>query len=114
MRLIPFLILLVACTHYPDDCNRRALGELRVVERLIAETRENLARGYSYETVESGFRTGFVVCSGGYDARICTASTPRYTRRPVAIDPESERRKLESLVQRREALATAMASCRPT
>ena len=107
------LIFATACTHYPDDCNRRAVAELRTVNRLIAETRENLARGYSYEVEESGLSAGFVLCTGGHPVNLCTGSDTTYRRRPVAIDPEAERRKLESLLSRREVLVEATASCTP-
>jgi hypothetical protein len=111
--LVLVLVLLGACTTYPDACNRRALGELRTVDRLIAETRSNLARGYGYERVPTNFSTGFVLCSGGYNARICTGNDTRYTRRAVAVDPQAERRKLDTLIARREELSTAAAACVP-
>jgi hypothetical protein len=105
--------MLAACTTYPDDCNRRALRELRVVENLIVETQRNLERGYSYEIVETGFDTGFVFCSGRWNSTVCVGNDNTYTERPVAIDPESERRKLASLTERRRELRSATASCRP-
>lgn len=111
--ILPFMALLAGCTHYPDTCDRRALHELRLVERLIEDTQTNLARGYSYETVETGFRTGFVFCSGTWNAALCAGNDTGYTRQPVAIDPEAEQRKLDSLVQRRNALAATAAECRP-
>ena len=114
MRSTPLLLAFVAaCTQYPDDCDRRALRELRVVDNLIEETRVNLGRGYAYETVETRFDTDFVFCSGTGNVALCTGSDNGYRRRPVAIDPEAERRKLRSLTERREALVAAAASCRP-
>ena len=114
MRPIALLFLLAAaCTTYPDDCNRRALHQLRTVERLIEEARANLARGYTYEVEEQGFRSGFVLCSGGSNVRFCTSNEPAYRRRAVAIDPAAERRSLELLLSRREALLPLAASCQP-
>lgn len=111
------LILLGACTTYPDDCNRRALHERRTVERLIVETQDNLARGYGYEIVESNWNTGFGWCSGGVwnnNVAFCASNTiPSYQRIPVAIDPAAERRKLDSLIQRHKALVEATAECQP-
>lgn len=113
MRAIPILLLLAAaCTTYPDACDRRALHELRTVERLIAETRRNLERGYTYVT-EQRTRSRLVLCTGGDNVGFCTSNEPVYRERAVAIDPASERRKLESLLSRREALAPAVAECRP-
>ena len=114
MRVLMLLMILAAgCTHYPDDCNRRALQQLRTVDRLIEQTRLNLARGYTYEVVDRGYRTGIVLCTGGNPVNVCTSSDTGYTRRPVAIDPEAEQRKLQSLLSRREALAEATATCTP-
>ena len=105
------MILATGCTHYPDDCNRRALQQARTVDRLIEQTRLNLARGYTYEVVDHGYRTGIVLCTGGSPFNICTSNDTGYTRRPVAIDPEAEQRKLRSLLSRREVLAEATVNC---
>jgi hypothetical protein len=61
--------------------------------------------------VPTNFSTGFVFCSGGYNARICTGNDTRYTRQAVAVDPQAERRKLETLIARREELASATSAC---
>ena len=114
MRLVPFLLaLLAACTQYPANCDRRALQELRTVNRLIEETRRNLARGYAYELEDYGYRAGLVVCTGGEGVRFCTGNDVRPRRRPVAIDPAAEQRKLDLLRERRERLSAAAVSCRP-
>lgn len=110
--ILLLLALLAACVQYPDDCNRRALRELRIVDNLIAETQQNLARGYSYEIVETGFDTGLVFCSGQWNASVCIGNDNGYSERPVAIDPETENRKLTSLAARRKALLSATESCR--
>ena len=114
MRTIPLLLVLLAsCAQVPDGCDRAVTRELRIVERLVDETRTNLARGYAYETEESRLRSGLVVCSGGRNVRFCTGNTTRTFRRPVAIDPEAEERKLRRLEQRREALVSNAVICRP-
>lgn len=108
-----FLLLLGACTHYPDDCDRRALNEVRTIDRLIDTTRRDIARGYGYETVETGYRTGLVLCSGSRNMGFCAANGPRYVERPVAIDPEAEQRKLDLLRERRAEIAPRAATCQP-
>jgi hypothetical protein len=110
--ILLLLTLLAGCAQYPGDCDRRAIRELRVVENLIVETQRNLARGYSYETVETGVDTGFVLCSGSWNAAVCIGNDTGYTERPVAIDPEAERRQLAALNERRQALPSATQSCR--
>lgn len=107
------LIAATACTQYPDACDRRAVRELRTVDRLVTETRRNLARGYTYETEEYGYRAGFVICSGGDPFNVCTGNDTTYRRRAVAIDPAAEQRKLDSLLARREVLSRAAAQCVP-
>lgn len=112
----PFVLLLLlmgACTHYPDDCDRRALQEVRKIDRLIETTRRDIARGYGYETVERGYSTGFVMCSGSHNIGLCTATGPRYVERPVAIDPEAEQRKLALLRERRAEIAPRVETCQP-
>ena len=106
------LLLAVACTQFPPGCDTRALRELRTVDRLIAETRRNISRGYTYEYEAYGYRTGFVVCSGGYDVRICTGNDNRPRRRAVAIDPAAEQRKLDQLQDKREQLSARATGCR--
>lgn len=111
--ILTVLALLAGCTTYPDDCNRRALRELRVVENLIVETQQNLDRGYAYQVVETGFDTGFVFCSGNWNSAVCLGNDTGYREQPVAIDPESERRKLASLNERRRVLLSATETCQP-
>ena len=48
---IPLLLAsLAACGTPQEQCIRRETAELRKVERLLADTQGNLARGYGYET----------------------------------------------------------------
>ncbi len=108
------LLLAAACAQYPPGCDSRALRELRTVERLIVETRRNLERGYTYEIEDYGYRTGFVLCSGGYDMRVCTGNDTRPRRRAVAVDPAAEQRKLDQLLDKRAELVNRAQGCRAT
>ena len=116
MRLLPLLLLLLAaCAEPADRCARAISRDLRIVNALIDETRLNLARGYAYETEEARLRSGLVLCSGGGNVRFCTSNRSVPRRVPVAVDPAAEQRKLDLLLQRRDALrARGLELCRPT
>ena len=87
--------------------------EVRALDALIAETEADIARGYSYESREVT-RWAWVRC---YDGPYVPGQPRRYTRcwepytdivrKPVAIDPAAEARKLAALKSRRAALAGA-------
>lgn len=104
------LSLLAACGTPQERCINRNTRDLRTVEKLIAEVQGNLDRGYAYEeyTVSIPVWRECVVTRA-------TATTPAVTRpcledeeetrtRPVAIDLNAERAKLESLYQKRDQL----------
>mgnify|MGYP005605951173 FL=1 len=100
----PFVLsamLLTACEPVPSPCRSPATRELGTIQRLIADTEKAIARGYRI-----GDRRGasLDVCLGsGSDnvgVRFCTdGGTSR-----VAIDPAAEKRKLDGLIARRDAL----------
>jgi hypothetical protein len=109
--------VLSGCGTPQEQCIAGQTRDLRNVERLIAQTRENLARGYGYESIEVT-DTRWVVC--GYDevgtggngkpilrARYCFDDYTRTERRPVAIDPAVEKRKLDGLTRKRAELLKA-------
>lgn len=109
-------LTLAACGTPQDRCIQRATKDLRIVNGLIEETEANLARGYAYETFEIT-RTRWETCYSparvrGPGGKPATAMVPRqcledYTdtvRRPVAIDLNVERRKLDSLRQKQREL----------
>lgn len=113
--------LVAACGTPQEQCIRQNTRELRQVERLIVETQGNLARGYGFEerTVtdwdwEPCFPAPRPV--KGQAPAMCWEPTERVERKAVAIDPASEKRKLDALVQRQTALtkaaSSAIASCR--
>lgn len=112
-RMILFLLLpvLAACSTPRESCLRTATQQLGVVNRLVAETEANLARGYAVER-EPYTTTRVDLCVGGSRYRYggvgwsyCTVPTTRYRARPVAIDRATEQRKLRELKQTRTRLA---------
>lgn len=98
--------------------------ELNTVTALIAETEQNLARGYRLET-EVDYSPRLTFCSGfgnGYGrrsiyggVRFCQDVRRVERTRQVAIDPLAERRKLDNLRERYAALRgpteRALAAC---
>lgn len=122
--LAPCLILalsLTACTTPREACERDALHELTVLDGLIAETRQNLARGYGLAR-EPYTVPHLEACHGVpvYDAQlgttVCQSSEIAYRDRPVALDMRAERRKLRSLRAKRKSVAREaairLAACR--
>lgn len=106
--LIP-LVVLAACQAPREACLADASRELRIVERLIDETRGNIARGYAVEE-EQRVRVRPGICrgtdeDGGVDLDSCEDVDVDMVARPVAVDLNAEAAKLDSLLERRERLA---------
>ncbi|MFQ6547592.1 hypothetical protein AADZ90_006505 [Aestuariibius sp. 2305UL40-4] len=111
MRLpLAFLCLstLAACATERERCVARASEDLRIVDRLIVETEQTIDRGYAIEVDTIRVRrTGFCterLSNGGLVRLPCTDTDTYTTRRAVAVDLEAERRKLESLREKRPEL----------
>lgn len=108
--LIP-LLALTACGTPQEQCIRKATGELRRVDRLISESEQNLARGYSYES-ETITTHEWEMCvvpgSGTLDrplqSYMCFRPETQTIQREVPIDPLVETRKLENLKTKRKQL----------
>ncbi len=87
-----------------------ATKELRTVDGLIAESEANLARGYAIDR-ELERRPRLTFCAGGIRSNVGLSfcrDTDVYVRdRPVALDPEAERRKLALLRDRKARLEAA-------
>lgn len=121
-RLILLLLLpLAACATPRQQCERAATEDLRIIDALIVETKQNIARGYRLEQVVTT-RPRLTFCYGGrhYHDRFgmvfCETSETLVTERPVAIDLKAERAKLASLKEKRPEIARraaqALAACR--
>ena len=108
--MIAPLALLAACATPREACIARATQDLRVLDRLIAETEGNLVRGYALDTVER-VEQRFVPCRDRprvvrnpdgttrivYDGpTFCWADVIVTAERPRAIDAAAERRILAS------------------
>ncbi len=121
---------LAACGTPQQRCIASVTRDLRVVDRLIGESEANLARGYAYVSevivvpvwdycggpvlVQPSDGSAPVVVPG----RMCWDDQPQTVRRPVAIDPAAEQRKLAGLKQQRAKLsaraAPVVAQCQAT
>jgi hypothetical protein len=114
MKRLSFLALaaLAACGTPQEQCISRNTRDLRTVDKLIAETEGNLARGYAFETV-TVYEDEWVYCEQAPVAesqpapppRLCLDERPVTEQRPKAIDLNAEARKLDSLKAKRRDLA---------
>ncbi len=97
-------LVLGACAAPQTQCQRALTRDMRTVDSLIVETQTNLARGFRYVTTirDSRVNLGVGFCSRRSNVGVCLGNDfPITQREAVAIDPEAERRKLDSLqVQR--------------
>lgn len=120
--LLPLALGLAACGTPQEQCINAATRDQRVLERLIAETERNLARGYAVEQVTLT-RPVTVDCTPRPTKqtprpapRLCLSEQSYTSTRPRAIDLNAERAKLASMVQKRRELARqaegAVAQCR--
>lgn len=103
------LALLAACATPQEQCIRDGTRDLRVLNGLISQTQGNLNRGYAleeYEDIEVVRRTceGETEDGAQFEYRCDTTETVTRTR-PVAIDLNAERAKLQSLLEQRERAA---------
>lgn len=108
------LALLAACGTPQEQCIARETRDLRVLDRLIAETQGNIDRGYALVevTVE---RDRWVLCPAPRRAegeppaepRMCLDDYYETETRPRAIDLGAEAEKLAGMKARRADLARA-------
>lgn len=115
---LALVALLTACGTPQEQCIRAATREIATVEKLIADTEADLARGYGYRWREVT-RWEWEPCGdwmAGSPRRMCFEPETRQVREPVAIDPVAEQRKLSALQARLATLSRAagpaIASCR--
>ncbi|WP_054008970.1 hypothetical protein [Cypionkella psychrotolerans] len=111
--VLPALLILAACGTPQENCISGATRDMRVVDRLIAETEGNIQRGYAYETVTLS-RTVWRQC--GYRGKpgkpdmgpqMCLDDVDYTEQRPKAIDLNAESAKLASLKAKRAVQAKA-------
>ena len=105
---LPFLLALMACATPQQRCITKAAPDLPVLNRLIAETEGNLARGYAFETVEVEMdvwklcRVDLTPSEVGQT--MCLETETTTTREAVAIDLAAEAAKLASMRARRNEI----------
>jgi hypothetical protein len=116
-RTVVLFLLLAACGTPQERCISRETRDLRVLDRLIAETEGNLKRGYALEEVVI-YNDVWVNCPGGHPAegepapppRLCLEEVSEVEIRPKAINLRDEADKLASMQDKRRGLVTAAAS----
>jgi hypothetical protein len=113
--LAPAFLGLASCGTPQQECIRMVSRDVIVVDRLIAETQTNLARGYALAERQVSYPV-FVDCTPdpwkGHPhprARTCLDEETRTETYPVAIDPVAEQAKLNGLLTKRTQLAKATA-----
>lgn len=114
--LISAVLTLAACGTPQEQCIGQVSQNLRIVDKLIAESERNLVRGYAIaEVVQT--RSEFVDCTPDPTPerprprpRQCLQDVSETVSRPVAIDLNAEAAKLASLKAKRSQLATSTAS----
>lgn len=131
LALLSALALLAACGTPQERCIARETRDLRILDRLIAETRADIARGYAIETYTisvSYWDTCYRPAANQpppapgtqprpvLDPYPCLESRDVTRTRPKAIDLDAERAKLASMERKRADLARAaeasIAQCR--
>lgn len=127
-RSLLLLILLAACGTPQERCIARETRDVRVLDRLIAESEGNLARGYALEDVTT-YRDRWIPCAVERPvavegepapppppARMCRDEVEVTVTRPKGIDLRAEAQKLASMQDKRAALMRAagpgIAQCR--
>jgi hypothetical protein len=112
----------MACGTPQEQCIARNTRDLRIVERLLAETETNLRRGYAIEEV-TVYRPTLVDCTPRVpegelepEPRQCLDEVADTISRPKAIDLQAEAAKRDGLIQKRRELTAAaegaIAACR--
>ena len=120
ISILSVLALLAACGTPQEQCIARETRDLRVVDKLIIETKGNLARGYAFEDITIS-RTVWVRCEpivlqpasenapapAPAAPRLCLDDQEETITRPKAIDLTAERSKLSGLTSKRKELIAA-------
>lgn len=104
----PFLLALMACATPQQRCIIKAAPDLPVLNRLIAESEGNLARGYAFADVEVEMEV-WKLCRvdltpSEVGQTMCLETETTTTREAVAIDLTAEAAKLASMRARRDEI----------
>lgn len=114
--LLAAAALLAGCVSERQQCINRVTADLKVVNRLVEETRENIQRGYALEETQI-VRERMVLCGETRDADgniidrdYCRESDIDTIRKPVAINLAAEQAKLDSLLAQQAQLESTAAA----
>lgn len=120
------VLALAACATPREACISAATRDLGIMDRLIADTRRNIERGYAVEerqiVVPTWTRCEKIVVDSEGKSRtesyFCFKDSVQTLREPKAIDLGAETRKLDGMLARRARMAAeaeaAVAACRAT
>ncbi|MEE9427969.1 MAG: hypothetical protein V3V25_07455 [Paracoccaceae bacterium] len=99
------LLPLVGCASPQEQCIANAGNDIRVVSKLIATTRANINRGYGIRT-EEFFENERQVCGIIDDKEVfCDVAVADSRQVPVALDLNTEKSKLDSLLEKHAQLS---------
>ena len=101
-------VLPAACVQSGAGCGGEEERELRTVDRLIAQTRTDMARGYTREPTGGNVGVNFCLGGGGSNVGVAFCADPSQRTRPVAVDMQEQERKLQALETRRLALLSGI------
>lgn len=120
MPRIPALLILAlalaACATDPASrCAPEEARELKTIDRLIAEARTDIERGYRTVQVPTGAAVNLCLGSARSHVGVSFCTDPGTRTRTEAIDTAAATRTLDALLARRERLqaqiAAAVAAC---
>lgn len=117
--LFAFLLLLTACATPRERCISGATEDIRVLDRLIAQSRGTIERGYALDT-ERRTNWQWVICGRNSNGafRYCWQPYDSYRRVPTAVNLNEEQQRLESMIVKRKQLAAELgpkiAACEAT
>lgn len=119
---LPLLLALGACATPRQTCIAHVTHDQRVIDRLIARTQANIARGYALETRQEVVQVPDFCRVTADDGSVSLVSCDRVEVQdhqvPVAVDLNAEQAKLTSLLERQRQMraqtAAAVAQCQAT
>lgn len=99
---------LAACGTPYEQCVRKVSAEVATLDRLIAETEANIARGYAV-SIRQEPRITTVFCTDPASTVVfCERFDMVRVEDKIAIDPDAEARKLANLRSKRRQAAKAV------